>query len=79
MLKLIKIFNSTILGYWYIPENKDPGLIEINSETCEVIVSIESNYDKELGYPYYANKARGEVKKMLDEENLVAKRTINWI
>ena len=66
MLKLIKIINSTVLGYWYIPEK-------------EVIISIESNYDKELGYPYYANKARGEVKKMLDEENLVAKRTINWI
>ena len=66
MLKLTKIINSTVLGYWYIPEK-------------EVIISIESNYDKELGYPYYANKARGEVKKMLDEENLVAKRTINWI
>lgn len=79
MLKLIKIFSSTILGYWYIPENKDPGLIEINSETGEVIVSIESNYDKELGYPYYANKARGEVKKMLDEGNLVTEITINWI
>lgn len=67
MLKLIKIFNSTVLGYWYI------------RKTGKVIISIESNYDKELGYPYYANKARGEVKKMLDEENLVAKRTINWI
>ena len=30
MLKLIKIFNSDILGYWYIPENGDPGMIEIN-------------------------------------------------
>ena len=79
MLKLIKILNSTILGYWYIPENKDPGLIEINKKTGEVIISIESNYDKELGYPYYANKARGEVKKMLDEGNLVVEKTINWI
>lgn len=79
MLKLIKILNSTILGYWYIPENKDPGLIEINKKTGEVIISIESNYDKELGYPYYANKARCEVKKMLDEGSLVTERTINWI
>ena len=79
MLKLIKIFTSTILGYWYIPENKGHELIEINSETGEVIESIESNYDKELGYPYYANQARGEVKKMLDEGSLVAKKTINWI
>lgn len=79
MLKLIKILNSTILGYWYIPENKDSGLIEINKKTGEVIISIESNYDKELGYPYYANKARGEVKKMLDEGSLVTERTINWI
>ena len=43
MLKLIKIFNSTVLGYWYIPENKDPGLIEIDSKTGKVIISIEYN------------------------------------
>ncbi len=35
MLKLIKIFNSSILGYWYIPENRDPGLIEIDEQTGE--------------------------------------------
>ena len=51
MLKLIKIFNSSILGYWYIPENRDPGMIEIDEQTGEVTVAIESNYDKELGAP----------------------------
>ena len=64
MLKLIKIFNSSILGYWYIPENRDPGMIEIDEQTGEVTVAIESNYDKELEAPYYANKARGAVKQM---------------
>ena len=43
MLKLIKIFNSSILGYWYIPENRDPGMIEIDEQTGEVTVAIESN------------------------------------
>ena len=41
MLKLIKIFNSSILGYWYIPENRDPGMIEIDEQTGEVTVAIE--------------------------------------
>ena len=35
MIRLIKIFNSSILGYWYIPENRDPGLIEIDEQTGE--------------------------------------------
>ena len=78
MLKLIKIFNSSILGYWYIPENRDPGLIEIDEQTGEVTVVIESNYDKELGYPYYANKARGAVKQMLDKGKLLSEKSLTW-
>ena len=31
-------------------------MIEIDEQTGEVTVAIESNYDKELGAPYYANK-----------------------
>ncbi len=44
----IKIFNSSILDIG-IPENRDPGLIEIDERTGEVTAAIESNYDKELG------------------------------
>ena len=78
MLKLIKIFNSDILGYWYIPENGDPGMIEINEQTGEVIISIESNYDTELGCPYYANKARVAVKQMLDRGELLSEKYFTW-
>lgn len=78
MLKLIKIFNSKSKGYWYIPENRDPGMIEIDERTGEVTVVIESNYDKELGYPYYANKARGAVKQMLDKGELPNEKSFAW-
>lgn len=78
MLKLIKIFNSSILGYWYIPENRDPGMIEIDEQTGEVTVAIESNYDKELGAPYYANKDRGAVKRMWDSGELPSEKSFTW-
>ena len=78
MLKLIKIFNSGILGYWYIPENRDPGMIEIDEQTGAVTVAIESNYDKELGAPYYANKARGAVKQMWDRGELPSEKSFTW-
>ena len=78
MFKLIKIFNSKSKGYWYIPENRDPGMIEIDERTGEVTVVIESNYDKELGYPYYANKARGAVKQMLDRGELPNEKSFAW-
>ena len=78
MLKLIKIFNSKSKCYWYIPENRDPGMIEIDERTGEVTVVIESNYDKELGYPYYANKARGAVKQMLDRGELPNEKSFAW-
>lgn len=78
MLKLIKIFNSNTTGYWYIPENRDPGMIEIDVTTGEVTVSIESSYDKELGYPYFANKARGTVKQMWDKGELPDEKFFAW-
>ena len=78
MLKLIKILNYSILGYWYIPENRDPGMIEIDERNGEVTVVIEQNYDKELGYPYYANKARGAVKQMLDKGELLSEKSLTW-
>lgn len=78
MLKLIKIFNSNSKGYWYIPDNRDPGMIEIDEKTGEVKVVVESNYDKELGYPYFANKARGLVKQMLDAGELPDEKAYAW-
>lgn len=78
MLKLIKIFNSSMLGYWYIPENRDPGMIEIDENTGEVKVIIESNYDRELSYPYYANKARAAVKRMWDKGELESEKFFIW-
>ncbi|HEL1603159.1 TPA: hypothetical protein TXL59_001473 [Streptococcus suis] len=78
MLKLIKIFNSNSKGYWYIPENRDPGMIEIDEKTGEVTVAIESSYDKELGYPYFANKAKGIVKQMWDRQELPDEKFFAW-
>lgn len=53
-------------------------MIEIDELTGEVTVAIESNYDKELGYPYYANKARGAVKQMLDRGELPNEKSFIW-
>lgn len=78
MLKLIKIFNSNSKGYWYIPENSDPGMIEIDEKTGEVKIAIESTYDKELGYPYFANKAKGIVKQMWDRRELPDEKFFAW-
>lgn len=78
MMKLIKIFNSNSKGYWYIPENRDPGMIENNEKTGDVLVVVESSYDKELGYPYYANRAKGYVKQMWDKQELPDERFFAW-
>ncbi|HEM3705959.1 TPA: hypothetical protein U1C94_002334 [Streptococcus suis] len=78
MLKLIKIFNSNSKGYWYIPENSAPGMIEIDEKTGEVKIAIESTYDKELGYPYFANKAKGIVKQMWDKQELPDEKFFAW-
>lgn len=78
MLKLIKIFNSSRKGYWYIPENRDPGMIEIDESTGEVTIVIESSYDKELGYPYYANRARGSVKQMWEKDEMPDEKLLVW-
>ncbi|MER0123453.1 hypothetical protein ABPH35_07120 [Streptococcus sp. ZJ93] len=78
MLKLIKIFNSNSKGYWYIPENRDPGMIEIDVNTGDVSIVIESNYDKELGYPYYAYKARAAVKQMWDSGEMPDEKFFAW-
>lgn len=71
MLKLLKIINSSSKGYWYIPEDSSPGLIEIDEKTGKVTIVIVSPYDVELGYPYYANKARGAIKRMWDKEKKI--------
>ena len=51
MLKLIKIFNSSILGYWYIPENRDPGLIEMMSALVKLQLLSSQIMIKNLGHP----------------------------
>lgn len=68
MLELRKIFNSSRVGYWYLPNGKDPGLIEIDTSTGEVYITILSDYDKELGCSYYGNKAKGTVKQLWDKD-----------
>ena len=79
MLKLIKIFNFQYFRIFGIfRKNRDPGLIEIDERTGEVTVAIESNYDKELGAPYYANKARGAVKRMWDSGELPSEKSFTW-
>ena len=46
--------------------------------TGEVIVVLESNYDIELGYPYFANKARGAAKQMWDTGDLSDEKFLAW-
>nr|BAM94868.1 hypothetical protein [Streptococcus suis] len=65
MILLEKISNSKSVGYFYTPENyPGPGMIEINTQTGEVEFVELSAYDKQDGYPYFANKARGIVKQL---------------
>lgn len=77
MIKLEKIKNSKSSGYFYHPENTtDVGMIEIKGD--EVVVAVESNRDKELGVPYYANKARAEVLRLLKAGQLVDEKLLAW-
>ena len=78
MLKLIKNFNSKSKGYWYIPDNRDPGMIEIDEVSGAVRIVFESTYNKELSYPYFANKACGFVKQMLDQGKLPDEKFFAW-
>lgn len=78
MIKLQKIpGTSRSKGYFYHPENtEDVGMIEIRNN--KVVVVVESNHDKELGVPYYANKARAEVLRLLKAKNLVDMKILAW-
>lgn len=77
MIKLEKIKNSKSNGYFYHPENTaDVGMIEIKGD--EVVVAVESNRDKELGVPYYANKARAEVLRLLKAGQLIDEKLLAW-
>lgn len=77
MIELLKIKNSTSKGYFYLPEGKQgPGIIEITDG--EVIVAELSSYEKELGAPYYANKAKAEVMRLLETGNLVDRKILAW-
>ena len=79
MIKLKRIVNAKSNGYFYFPENKtEPGMIEINLSTGEVYIAEESSYDKELGVPYYANKALSEVKRLVKTNNLVNEKVLAW-
>ena len=77
MIKLEKIKHPKSKGYFYHPENTDDvGMIEIKGD--KVIVAVESNRDKELGAPYFANKARAEVLRLLKAGHLVDEKLLAW-
>lgn len=77
MIKLEKIKNSGSNGYFYHPENTDDvGMLEIVGD--DVVIAVQSNRDKELGVPYYANKARAEVLRLLKSGNLVDTKVLAW-
>ena len=77
MIKLEKIKHSKSKGYFYHPENTDDvGMIEIKGD--KVIVAVESNRDKELGAPYFANKARAEFLRLLKAGHLVDEKLLAW-
>lgn len=77
MIKLERIKNSNSNGYFYHPENtQDVGMLEIVGN--DVIIVVESQRDKDLGAPYYANKARAEVLRLLKTGNLVDTKLLAW-
>lgn len=77
MIKLEKIKHSKSKGYFYHPENKeDVGMIEIIGN--DAVIVVEANRDKELGVPYYANKARAEVLRLMKSGDLVDSKILAW-
>ncbi|WP_454922773.1 hypothetical protein [Abiotrophia defectiva] len=79
MLKLVKVTepgNGRIL-YRYYPEYYEGyGIIEIYGD--EVKVTELADYDKELGVPYYANKARAAILRMLEAGKLEDSKYFAW-
>ena len=79
MMELIKIMDRDILGYYYIPENSGQvGIIEIHEDTKEVSIYSLSKYEKKLAYPNYAYKAKGVVKRMFDNGELLERKFLVW-
>lgn len=79
MIRFVKIFNSKNTGYWYYPENNEiPGMVEINTQTGDVDVVVESTLDQELGYPIYANKAKAYVKRLFDSGEMPEEESLIW-
>lgn len=79
MIRFVKIFNSKSTGYWYYPENNQfPGMVEINTQTGDVDVVVESTLDQELGYPIYANKAKAYVKRLFDSGEMPEEESLIW-
>lgn len=77
MIFLKKNIDSKGISYFYFPEGReDYGVIEV--EDKNVIIKSESKADKELEYPYYANKARLEVLNMLKTDNYEDEKFIIW-
>lgn len=77
MIRLEKTENPETLGYFYYPEDTDDvGLIEIKGD--EVVITIQANRDKSLGVPYYGNKARAEVLRLLEARTLVNSKILVW-
>lgn len=77
MLKLIRIKDSDVQSYRYYPEYYDGfGIIEIHGN--DVVISEWADYDKKLGVPYYANKARAAVLRMLEAGKLEDSKFFAW-
>ncbi|HEL1585392.1 TPA: hypothetical protein TXJ06_002192 [Streptococcus suis] len=79
MILLEKIHNSNSVGYFYTPENyPGPGMIEIDTQTGEVEVVELSAFDKQDDYPYFANKARGIVKRLWDSGEMPDRKFVAY-
>lgn len=79
MLKLVKVPESDTdrILYRYYPEYYEGyGIIEIYGD--EVKVTELADYDKELGVPYYANRARAAVLRMLETGKLEDSKFFAW-
>lgn len=78
MLKLVRMKNTEKICYFYFPEGRtEPGIIEIDKNNQAVVIQ-ESTYDKEVGAPFFANKARAYVQRMWDSNNLLDEKLFAW-
>ena len=78
-MRLKRVKRSDKIAYYYFPEgSKIPGLVEVDTNTGEVNLVRISSHEKKNGFNNFVSKARGAVKKMLDDGELLDEKYFAW-